>query len=100
LFFGEPKVPAKYLDGRCGRRNVSDTVRIFANKSVAVAAAINAGGQVALAEIQLDTGTRRTLSRFDTGRTCELGTQTCHAFDLHLATGLLPDLIVRSAGRP
>ncbi|MFR9775390.1 hypothetical protein ACL02O_04945 [Micromonospora sp. MS34] len=65
-----------------------------------IVATLDAGGHASLAEVRLGTGTRRTLSRFDTGRTCELGTQSCQLVDLHLATGLLPDLTVRNAGRP
>ncbi|WBB64824.1 hypothetical protein [Micromonospora sp. WMMD812] len=81
---------------------VRDVVQLLGWRSAAsvVVATINTAGHTSLAEIQLDTGTRRTLSRFDTGHNCELGTQTCQVFDLHLATGLLPDLTVRSAGRP
>ncbi|MEU5907879.1 hypothetical protein [Micromonospora sp. NPDC047527] len=63
-------------------------------------ATINTAGHAALAEVNLGDGTRRTLARFDTGSTCEIGLQSCQLFDLHLATGLLPDLTVRSAGRP
>ncbi|MEH1168472.1 hypothetical protein V6V47_24110 [Micromonospora sp. CPCC 205539] len=65
-----------------------------------VVTTIDAEGHVALAEVRLGSGARRTLSRFDTGSTCELGMQTCHIYDLDVATGLLPDLTVRSAGRP
>jgi dipeptidyl aminopeptidase/acylaminoacyl peptidase len=81
---------------------VPDVVRLLGWRSAGrvVVATIDPAGQVALAEVRLGTGTRRTLSRFDTGRTCELGTETCQVFDLHLATGLLPDATVTSAGRP
>ncbi|MFC0003801.1 hypothetical protein [Micromonospora siamensis] len=65
-----------------------------------VAVTVDGGGRVSLVEVRLGTGTRRTLSRFDTGHSCELGTQSCQVFDLHLATGLLPQLTVRDAGRP
>ncbi|MEU8260409.1 hypothetical protein AB0C02_07285 [Micromonospora sp. NPDC048999] len=68
--------------------------------SSVLVAVFNDAGHAALVEVQLDTGTRQTLSRFDTGSTCELGMQHCQITDLHLATGLLPDLTVRSAGRP
>ncbi|MEU5723501.1 hypothetical protein [Micromonospora sp. NPDC047738] len=81
---------------------VPDVVQLLGWRSVGsvVVATINAAGQVALVEVHLGAGTRRTLSRFDTGSTCELGTQGCQVFDLHLATGLLTDLTVRHAGRP
>jgi hypothetical protein len=81
---------------------VQDVVQLLGWRSAGsvVVATIDAEGHASIAEVQLGTGTRRTLSRFDTGSTCELGTQTCQIFDLHLATGLLPDLTVRNAGRP
>jgi dipeptidyl aminopeptidase/acylaminoacyl peptidase len=81
---------------------VQDVVQLLGWRSAGsvVVAIIDPAGQVALAEVQLSTGTRQILSRFDTGRTCELGTETCQVFDLHLAAGLLPDLTIRSAGRP
>ncbi|PZF96246.1 WD40 repeat domain-containing protein [Micromonospora deserti] len=81
---------------------VQDVVRLVGWRSAGsvVVATINTAGHASLAEVQLGAGTRRTLSRFDTGRTCELGMQSCHISDLHLATGLLPELTVRSAGRP
>ncbi|MER7335202.1 MULTISPECIES: hypothetical protein [unclassified Micromonospora] len=81
---------------------VQDVVQLLGWRSAGsvVVATINAEGHASIAEVQLGTGTRRTLSRFDTGSTCELGTQTCQVFDLHVATGLLPELTVRSAGRP
>ncbi|MEU2610605.1 hypothetical protein ABZ570_03305 [Micromonospora sp. NPDC007271] len=65
-----------------------------------IVATVNDAGHASLAEVQLGAGTRRTLTHFDTGSTCELGTQNCQVVDLHLATGLLTDLTVRSAGRP
>jgi hypothetical protein len=65
-----------------------------------VVATTNAAGQLSLTEVRLGASTRRTLSRFDTSSTCELRTRTCQVFDLQLATGLLPDLTVRHAGRP
>jgi hypothetical protein len=65
-----------------------------------IVATISPAGRVAIVEVDRDTGARRPLSRFDTGHTCELHTQNCEVFDLHLATGLLPDLTVRDAGRP
>jgi putative transposase len=81
---------------------VRDVARLLGWRSAgsAVVAAVNDAGHASLVEVQLDTGTRRTLSRFDTGSTCELGMQNCEISDLHLATGLLPDLTIRSAGRP
>ncbi|MEV4480103.1 hypothetical protein [Micromonospora coxensis] len=80
---------------------VPDVVQLLGWRSTGsvVIATVDAAGHVSLAEVQLGAGTRRTLARFDTGRTCELGMQSCQLFDLHLATGLLPDLTVRSAGR-
>ncbi|MFG2054312.1 WD40 repeat domain-containing protein [Micromonospora sp. NPDC048930] len=81
---------------------VPDVVQLLGWRSAGslVVATVNDAGHASLAEVRLGAGTRRTLSHFDTGRTCELGTQSCQLFDLHLATGLLPDLTVRNAGRP
>ncbi|MGR6320137.1 hypothetical protein Q2K19_25175 [Micromonospora soli] len=81
---------------------VPDVVQLLGWRSAGsvVVAAINAAGHVSLVEVQLGSNSRRTLSRFDTGTTCELGTQGCQMFDLHLATGLLTDLTVRQARRP
>ncbi|MGS2619856.1 hypothetical protein ACVCAH_36070 [Micromonospora sp. LZ34] len=81
---------------------LQDVVQLLGWRSAGsvVAATTNAAGQLSLTEMQLGAGTRRILSRFDTGSTCELGTQTCQVSDLRLATGLLPDLTVRPAGRP
>ncbi|MGW5670234.1 hypothetical protein [Micromonospora sp. NPDC003776] len=81
---------------------VPDVVQLLGWRSPGsvVVATVNDAGQASLAEVQLGAGGRRTLARFDTGRTCELGTQSCQLFDLHVATGLLPDLTVRDAGRP
>ncbi|SCE72094.1 hypothetical protein GA0074695_0579 [Micromonospora viridifaciens] len=81
---------------------VQDVARLLGWRSAGsvVVATVNDAGHASLVEVQLGTGTRRTLSRFDTGSTCELGMQNCQIFDLHLATGLLSDLAVRSAGRP
>ncbi|GGM34898.1 RNA polymerase sigma factor [Dactylosporangium sucinum] len=53
-----------------------------------------------LSSIDLGTGARERLTRFDTGSTCELGMQTCQVFDLQLATGLLADVTVRRASSP
>ncbi|MEU7751215.1 hypothetical protein [Micromonospora sp. NPDC049171] len=81
---------------------VTDVVQLLGWRSAGsvVVAATNDAGHASLAEVRLDSGNRRTMSRFDTGHSCELGTQPCQLFDLHLATGLLPDLTVRTAGRP
>jgi len=57
-------------------------------------------GDDQLAEVALDGPGRTTLSRFDTGRSCELGMQTCQTFKLTVAAGLLPELTVRPAGDP
>jgi hypothetical protein len=87
---GTPKAP------------IEDVVQLLGWRSAGsmIVATVNAVGQLSLTEVQLGTGARRTLSRFDTGSTCELGTQTCQVFDLQLATGLLPDLTVRHGGSP
>ncbi|GAA4565480.1 hypothetical protein GCM10023176_13700 [Micromonospora coerulea] len=81
---------------------VQDVVQLLGWRSAGsvVVATINAAGHASLAEVQLGSGTRRTMSRFDTGHNCELGMQSCQVFDLQLATGLVPDLTVRHAGRP
>jgi hypothetical protein len=81
---------------------VQDVVQLLGWRAVdsVVVATANAAGQLSLTEVHLGTDTRRTLSRFDTGSSCELGTQICQVYDLQLATGLLPDLSVRDAGRP
>ncbi|MFE9693223.1 hypothetical protein [Micromonospora sp. NPDC005806] len=80
---------------------VPDVVQLLGWRSAGsmVVAAVNAAGHTSLAEVQLGGGTRRTLAHFDTGSTCELGTQSCQIFDLHLATGLLTDLTVQRANR-
>ncbi|GAA2615988.1 hypothetical protein GCM10010399_53680 [Dactylosporangium fulvum] len=89
-------------DGDTPPGPVQDVVQLLGWRSAQsiIVAAANAKGQLSLAEVQLGADTRRTLSRFDTGSTCELGLQTCQVFDLQLATGLLPDLAVRNASRP
>ncbi|MET8835937.1 hypothetical protein ABZV78_18725 [Micromonospora sp. NPDC004540] len=81
---------------------VPDVVQLLGWRSMGsvVVATINAAGHMSMAEVQVGAGTRRTLSRFDTGSTCELGIESCQLFDLHLATGLLPELGVRHSGRP
>jgi hypothetical protein len=81
---------------------VGNIVRLLGWRSAGtvVVAATNGSGQLSLVEVPLDGGGRRTLTRFDTGRTCELGLQHCQVFDLQLATGLLPEVTVRHAGRP
>ncbi|MFC4150007.1 hypothetical protein ACFO0M_27455 [Micromonospora mangrovi] len=81
---------------------VSDVVQLLGWRSASsvIVATIDDAGHASLLEVQLGAGTRRTLSAFATGRTCELGTQSCQLFDLHLASGLLSDLTVRNAGRP
>src|SRR5687768_2672858 len=83
-------------------RPVQDVVQLLGWRSEGsvVVATTNTAGQLSLTEVQLGSGTRRTLSHFHTGHTCELGTQTCQVFDLQLATGLLADLTVRHAARP
>lgn len=81
---------------------VPDVVQVLGWRSAGavIVATVDADGFVSLAEVQVATGTRQVLTRFDTGRNCELGWETCHVFDLHLATGLvLSDLTVRDAGR-
>ncbi|SCF28230.1 hypothetical protein [Micromonospora mirobrigensis] len=81
---------------------VPDVVQLLGWRSAQsmVVATVDGAGRASLAEVRLDTRARRTLSRFATGHSCELGTQSCQLFDLHLATGLLADLTVRDAGRP
>jgi WD40 repeat protein len=81
---------------------VQDVVQLLGWRSVdsMIVLATNDAGQLSLAEVWLGNGSRRTLSRFDTGSSCELGSRSCQVFDLQLATGLLPDLTVRHAGRP
>jgi dipeptidyl aminopeptidase/acylaminoacyl peptidase len=81
---------------------VLDVVQLLGWRSAGsmLVLATNDRGQLSFAEVALGSGARRTLSRFDTGSTCELGMQTCQVWDLHLATGLLPDLVVREAGSP
>ncbi|MCP2324429.1 hypothetical protein HDA40_002936 [Hamadaea flava] len=56
----------------------------------------NGGDEIA--EVTLDGGTRTSLTRFDAGKSCELGTQTCQTYRLTVAAGLLPDLTTRPAG--
>jgi WD40 repeat protein len=81
---------------------VQDVVQLLGWRSAdsMVVATTNDASQLSLAEVQPSNGSRRTLSRFDTGSSCELGTQNCQVFDLQLATGLLPHLTVRNAGHP
>lgn len=81
---------------------VPDVVQLLGWRAAdsVVVATVNDAGHASLAEVRLDAGSRRTLSSFDTGSSCELGSQSCQLFDLHLTTGLLPDLTVRNAGRP
>ncbi|MEV4619213.1 hypothetical protein AB0J74_10970 [Asanoa sp. NPDC049573] len=87
---GAPAVPVK------------DVVRMLGWRTpqTVIVATMEPAGNVAIVEVRRDTGTRRTLSLFDAGNSCELHTQPCQVFDLHLATGLLPDLAARDAGRP
>ncbi|GIF49180.1 WD40 repeat protein [Asanoa ferruginea] len=89
-------------DGTPPPTAVKDVVQLLGWRTpqMVIVATIDAVGHAAIVEVHRDTGARRTLSRFDTGHSCELHTQTCQLFDLHLATGLLPDLAVRDAGRP
>jgi WD40 repeat protein len=49
---------------------------------------------LAVDEVNIQAGTRRVLSRFDAG-TCEYGFQTCNAYRVQLATGLLASATVR-----
>ncbi|GAA3216193.1 WD40 repeat domain-containing protein [Dactylosporangium siamense] len=58
----------------------------------------DAVGHLTIALADLRAGTRRVLSRFDTGSSCEFGTQSCQVFDLQLATALLPGVTARDAG--
>jgi hypothetical protein len=51
-------------------------------------------------EVPLDGSAPTVLSRFDDGRSCELGMQQCHVYEASMATGLLPSLTVRIAAEP
>ncbi|MET7668366.1 hypothetical protein [Micromonospora luteifusca] len=44
-------------------------------------------------------GPGTVLSRFDAGGTCEYGTQTCQAYEIRMATGLLTTRVTRPADR-
>ena len=59
----------------------------------------DSGGEE-LADVSLHGEARTVLSRFDTGRSCELGIQTCQVFEIEVATGLLQSMTVRPAGEP
>ncbi|MDG6107145.1 PD40 domain-containing protein [Dactylosporangium aurantiacum] len=63
-----------------------------------VVAQVAAGdGPGELRDLPVAGGPGALLSRFDPGSTCELGLQTCQAFEIRMATGLLPALVVRPA---
>ena len=50
-----------------------------------------------LRDLPVTGGPGTVLSRFDPGSTCELGLSSCQAYEIRMATGLLPSLVVRSA---
>ncbi|GAA1501318.1 hypothetical protein GCM10009827_010170 [Dactylosporangium maewongense] len=64
-----------------------------------IVALVSAGeGPGELRDVPLGGGLPGTLlSRFDAGQSCEYGTQTCQAYEIRMATGLLPSLVVRRA---
>jgi hypothetical protein len=63
-----------------------------------VLAQVAAGdGPGELRDLPLTGGPGTVLSRFDAGSSCEFGTQTCQAYEIRMATGLLPSLVVRPA---
>ncbi|MET7422668.1 hypothetical protein [Dactylosporangium sp. NPDC005555] len=67
-----------------------------ARRVIAQVAAGNGPGEIR--DVPLDGGLPGTLlSRFDDGSSCEYGTRTCQAFEIRMATGLLPSLVVRRA---
>jgi hypothetical protein len=103
VFLTEPvSVDFIALDGSTPPAPVPDVVRLLGWRSAStlVVAAVNDRTQLSLAEVPIDGGVRQTLSRFDTGSTCEFGMQNCHVVDLQLATGLLSEMAVRRAGSP
>jgi hypothetical protein len=101
-FAGAIDFVALAADGAQPPARVPDVVQLLGwrSSSSMVVATADSEEHVSLAEVSLDSGTRQTLSQFDTGSSCELGMHPCEVFDLRLATGLLPDLSVRSAGHP
>lgn len=63
-----------------------------------VLAQVAAGdGPGELRDLPLAGGPGTVLSRFDPGTSCEYWTQTCRAYHIRVATGLLPSLVVRPA---
>lgn len=81
--------------------DVGPSMRLYGEEAFGPVAAVHRVADYTEAvSLANGTGTRRPLSRFDTGRTCELGTQTCGSSICTSPPGLLPDLTVRSAGRP
>ncbi|MFF5229754.1 WD40 repeat domain-containing protein [Dactylosporangium sp. NPDC000521] len=66
------------------------------DRIVALVAAGKGAGE--LRDVPLAAGLPGTLlSRFDAGQSCEFGMQTCQAYEIRMATGLLPSLVVRPA---
>jgi Tol biopolymer transport system component len=59
----------------------------------------DSGGEE-LTDVSITDGTKTVLSRFDTGRTCELGMQTCQVSQIAVAADLLQAMTVRPAGVP
>ncbi|MEV4517679.1 hypothetical protein AB0K00_53065 [Dactylosporangium sp. NPDC049525] len=63
-----------------------------------VLAQVAAGsGPGELRDVPLAGGPGTVLSRFDPGMSCEFGLKTCQAYQIRVATGLLPSLVVRPA---
>lgn len=63
-----------------------------------VLARVAAGdGPGELRDLPVAGGPGTVLSRFDAGSSCEYGTQTCQAYEIRMATGLIPSLVVRPA---
>jgi hypothetical protein len=59
-----------------------------------------ASGAITISEIPLGGGAATVLSRFDNGRSCGYGLHRCDAYEIRMASGLLPALPVRPAGEP
>jgi hypothetical protein len=66
-----------------------------ADRVVAQVAAGDGPGEIR--DLPLAGGVGTVLSRFDAGTSCEFGMQTCQAYEIRMATGLLPSLVTRRA---
>ena len=63
-----------------------------------VLARVAAGdGPGELRDLPVTGGPGTVLSRFDAGSSCEYGMEPCQAYEIRMATGLLPSLVVRPA---